>query len=639
MSVKDFKMLFDIGTIKHLGIHMYSTLPPVIGELVSNAWDADTEVVEITIPDGPLNDDSEIVVYDNGCGMSDEEVRLAYLIVGRDRRKDDDDAPTAKYGRAVMGRKGIGKFSAFGIASEIEIETVKEGKTSRFIMNYEELEKYAEKREYLMPPLEASGKVKTGTKITLRNINKYRSRSISVPNLRRGLARRFSIIAEEKNFAVSINGKKITLEERDLQRSLDLDTDGNKYLWEINDEEIKPETGWTVKGWIGALKRTDSAGDDIQRGIVIMARGKLVQEPFVFDATVGQQYALSYLVGELHAEFVDASEDTIGTTRNCLVWDTDRNSAFKEWGEKKVNKIAREWAEKRKKDNEKKLKENSFYLTFSDKAKEFENRRSVKIADKLIREVAVNNPLAEDKEMASVVTMCLNFLEFDAFRELSEDLMESDLEEVARIVDLFKEWEIVEAKEMMRVTEGRINTIEKLQNLIDGNALEVPTLHNFLKEFPWVLDPRWTLVEDEVRYSDLLREKFPESNEIPEKDRRIDFLCVAESNSVIVVEIKRPKFKASKKELLQLEEYVLFMRDHITQSTDPSVRKDEVIGYLLCGELVDTSFVREKRKTFTKDNIFIRLYSDLLKMVKDNHKEFLNRYIKLSEAKKKALQP
>ena len=36
-----YKMLFDIGTIKHLGLQMYSTLPPVIGELVSNAWDAD----------------------------------------------------------------------------------------------------------------------------------------------------------------------------------------------------------------------------------------------------------------------------------------------------------------------------------------------------------------------------------------------------------------------------------------------------------------------------------------------------------------------------------------------------------------------------------------------------------------------
>ena len=33
-------MKFDIGTIKHLGLQMYSTLPPVIGELVTNAWDA-----------------------------------------------------------------------------------------------------------------------------------------------------------------------------------------------------------------------------------------------------------------------------------------------------------------------------------------------------------------------------------------------------------------------------------------------------------------------------------------------------------------------------------------------------------------------------------------------------------------------
>ena len=39
-NVRPFEMDFDIATIKHLGLQMYSTLPPVIGELVANAWDA-----------------------------------------------------------------------------------------------------------------------------------------------------------------------------------------------------------------------------------------------------------------------------------------------------------------------------------------------------------------------------------------------------------------------------------------------------------------------------------------------------------------------------------------------------------------------------------------------------------------------
>ena len=75
-------MEFDPGTIKHLGLQMYSTLPPVIGELVSNAWDADAKRVDIVIPTTTLNDDSEITIADDGLGMTDKLVREAYLIVG-----------------------------------------------------------------------------------------------------------------------------------------------------------------------------------------------------------------------------------------------------------------------------------------------------------------------------------------------------------------------------------------------------------------------------------------------------------------------------------------------------------------------------------------------------------------------------
>ena len=95
-----------------------------------------------------------------------------------------------------------------------------------------------------------------------------------------------------------------------------------------------------------------------------MARGKLVQEPFVFNAVVGQQYALSYLIGELHTEFVDETEDTIGTTRNSLVWDTEANTALKEWGQKEINKIARAWGKKRVKIRKINCKKASYIVSF-----------------------------------------------------------------------------------------------------------------------------------------------------------------------------------------------------------------------------------------------------------------------------------
>lgn len=630
-----YKMQFDIGTIKHLGLQMYSTLPPVIGELVSNAWDAEATKVEIEIPIGAVTDKSEIVVKDNGLGMSDQEVRNAYLIVGRDRRKEEgtDLTPSPNFHRKVMGKKGIGKFSAFGIAGEIEVETVKKGETSRFKMNYAELEKNAKKRELAMPPLSPTGTVKKGTRITLRYISKFKNRKINIQGIRRGIARRFSIIGAQSNFKVIINDQAITPQERDLKRLLDTDADGKRYLWEFDNVEIKPETGWKVSGWIGALDRTNELEDGIQRGIVVMARGKLVQEPFVFEATVGQQYALSYLVGELHAEFVDDVEDTISTTRNSLVWDTESNAAFKEWGQSEVNKIARQWAEKRKLDNERELLKNPVYVSFTQEAERFSGSRVKKVADNLIREVAKQNPIGDQQTLQPVIQMCLDFMEFDAFHEMAQEMTEAGLQDASKLIQLFREWELVEAKEMMRVTEGRIATIEKLQALIKTNALEVPTLHNFLKEFPWVLDPRWTLVADEVTYSKLLQEQFPELPDGPEENRRIDFLCVKESNNLVVVEIKRPRSRVSIAELEQIEEYVSFMRNYVSNTTDPDLKNREVVGYLLCGDLVDTWKVRGKRDNLSAANIFVRRYSDLLSMVEANHKDFLSRYNKLRKAK------
>ena len=148
-------MEFDIGTIKHLGLQMYSTLPPVIGELVSNAWDANAMRVDITIPEGLIDAaTSEIIVQDNGLGMSDGDVRQAYLVVGRDRRKEEgDDTTSPPLSRQLQGHKGIGKFSAFGVAGEIEVESVKDGETSRLKLNYKQLEESSFRREILLPSL------------------------------------------------------------------------------------------------------------------------------------------------------------------------------------------------------------------------------------------------------------------------------------------------------------------------------------------------------------------------------------------------------------------------------------------------------------------------------------------------------
>ncbi|NUK60260.1 ATP-binding protein [Streptomyces lunaelactis] len=624
-------MEFDIGTIKHLGLQMYSTLPPVIAELVSNAWDAGASRVDIDIPLGTFGANSCIVITDDGDGMSDSEIREGYLVVGRDRRVAEEsderkDPPVRKY----MGRKGIGKFSGFGIARKVEVESCKDGHASRFVMDFDLLEQAAKRREIAFEALHATGQVGQGTRITLSAIQKYRNRSVSIGQLRRSLARRFSVI--DTDFVVSVNDTPLTPDERDLRRLVANDRKGAPYLWEFN-EEISPNTGWVVKGWIGALKQTDASTDGIPRGVVVMARGKLVQEPFFFEVNPAQQYALAYLVGELHAEFVDGAEDTVSTARNGLVWDNEANEALLSWGQRKIHYVAREWARRRKGDNLEALEKNRLYVRFKEEAEKTSNKRSAKAADRLIRDLIQRNPDETPDDIEKIVEWSIDYLEYDAFWELAQEVREADVSDPAKLVSLFREWEIVEAKEMSRVTEGRIETIRKLQQLIAENALEVPTLHNFLREFPWVLDPRWTLVDDEVTFSSLLKDKFPESDTELEEDKRIDFLCVRESDSLVVVEIKRPQSVASKKELDQIERYVSFLRHHVRTATDPEFSFRKVVGYLLCGRVASGFEPEEKVENLRNSEIYVRHYSDLLGMVERSHKDFLSKYGQLRSSR------
>lgn len=632
MTRKLFTMRFDIGTIKHLGLQMYSTLPSVISELVANAWDADATKVEIAVPDGRVTDASEIIVRDNGVGMSGQQIQDEYLIVGRDRRKGGTNE-TSKRKRPLMGRKGIGKFAGFGIAQIIRVESAPEkGEASCFEMDYEYLDSLNESESAKFQKW--STNLDKGTRVILKNIMKFRDRAIGVQSLRRSLARRFSIIGAENNFSMIVNGEEITPDERDLQRYLDKDQDGDSYLWEYDDEPIDETGKLTVSGWIGALRRTDSVDDGVDRGIAIMARGKLVQSPFTFEAVVGQQFALSYLIGEIHAEFVDSQEDTIATSRNTLVWDVPANAKLMEWGKKQVNKIAREWAKRRGEQKQKMIEESPQYQVFVEKANATGNKRAKQIFDKLVRNAIQNATPDDDLKVNHMIKLATDYLEFDQFWAMAEEIRDTKIDDLNKIVNLFREWEIVEAKEMMRITEGRIETIKKFEDLINTGAKEVPVVHQFLKEFPWVLDPRWTLVSDETYYSKLLKEQFPESDTVPEINRRIDFLCIGEGQTLVVVEIKRPGEKMNKADLEQIEGYVQFLRGEIDKSSGER-KYDFVVGYLMGSDIVGRDDVKQKQKTLANDRIYVKTYRDLLIMVEDSHREFLDRYKKLQEVKAK----
>ena len=222
-----FRMTVDLNVLDHLADGLYSSVAAVITETVANAWDADATEISIAL----ALDDDRIAVSDNGVGMDTAAVNNQYLRVGYRRRAHEDRTPR---GRAVMGRKGIGKLSLFSIADVIEVHTkVVDAEPVGFRIVAHDLRSAMASglAEYNPTPVAAEiVPGDRGTRIVVTHLKRERLREVSPDSLRRRLARRFSVIGSD-DFYVSVNGSRVTAADRDDLRFVE-------YLWVFGDREI-----------------------------------------------------------------------------------------------------------------------------------------------------------------------------------------------------------------------------------------------------------------------------------------------------------------------------------------------------------------------------------------------------------------
>lgn len=96
-----------------------------IAEQIKNATDANATQVTIDFSKMYEEDEKLITIVDNGEGMSLDEIKDKWLNVATNNKTFDN---------TQLGGKGIGRFSLFRLADEIEIETTKNGFTNIFTL-------------------------------------------------------------------------------------------------------------------------------------------------------------------------------------------------------------------------------------------------------------------------------------------------------------------------------------------------------------------------------------------------------------------------------------------------------------------------------------------------------------------------
>ncbi len=625
IDISPYEMAISLNAIKNLGINLYTSVPAVLSEVVANAWDADASHVNIEIGL------EQISVSDDGVGMTREDLNNRFLLVGYDKRNDSDNpyARLTPKKRKPMGRKGIGKLSVFSVAHEIEVQTVKDGQSSGFVMKIEDiLEALGDNRATTYRPEalpESSIEVKVGTRIIMRRLKKRTDQAAR--SLRRRLARRFSVL-DDTNFAVSIDCKPVTVADRDY-------FDQVEFLWLLGEEsasysahapnitKIKTvdneiDEGVTVTGWIGTVERP-SAIKDSDTALVLMARGKLVQENLLRSLQETGIYA-EYVVGEVNADFLDedGDDDIVTSDRQRIKEDDPRVEKLFAFLEPTLARIRREWDQNRREVGVQKARRNPVLAEWLDQYKGDVRAHAETMLAKIETLRLPDEESKKELYRASIVGFERLALR-DALSRLNKLETEQDFD---LLKELFGDIDELEAFHYYQIIKSRLNVVEQFINILPEARERV--VQEYLFDHLWLLDPSWERASVNARIEQKVTEEFGKLDAgltDEEKEGRIDIRYQTAAGKHIIIELKRYKRKVRVLELVaQVEKYVTALEKVLTARFPNEPRVIEAI--CIIGEPpVDEN--DRNRNVLREYNARYITYDTLIKQTQDSYQEYL----------------
>ena len=608
---------FDPNTIEHLGISLYSKLPSVLSELVSNSWDADAEIVSINFVD--KDSKKEIIYTDDGDGMTFDELNNKYLLIGRNRRQGVTKVTTDK-GRKVIGKKGLGKLSVFGICDVIEVISIKNGLKNHFKMDLLEI-KTSKDSSYNPEIIEHDLKTQepSGTVLKLKKIR--RKSPFYLEDIALSLSKKFLIFGEIK-VSLSLNNSDDITVTSELKYSK-LNT---QFTWEFPDE--KYDSGYefwkSIKGSVITLETP--VKDTEMRGIYLTSRGKIVNTANFYGLRDTDQFH-SYVTGYLEVDFIDEFDiDVISTDRHSLNWEHDKTRELQDYLQKIIKKIGGEWRHKRAEENRINIKKskNIDIDEWQKKLPTYERE----LSNKIINPVLENTNIDLD-ESTNIISNVIDKFDNKTFKDYASKIADiSKPEDIPLLLNLMEDWKAIEAKQFKDLAYSRIEVIKQFEEHINTDTKEVPTLHDFFKKFSWLLDPRILEFKDEVTYSSVLKNSFPEDT-LDEKNKRIDFLCSNALGDILyVIEIKRSLYKVDLKAIDQAYSYGSFLKRKFSSNSGFS----KVVCYVIGGEKsADYEFLDREETYMNQGQVFVKTYRELLEQSKQYHREFIETYDSFQE--------
>ena len=435
-----YEFSFGYLALKMLGKTLYSNPFAALSELIANGFDAQADKVWVYL-DIRDKKNAEVIVIDNGNGMTDSTIKDKYLQVGKKNRADADDI--------MMGRKGIGKLAAFYLSNKYYVVTKTETEENIYEIDFTGYEngtiqeddnnhQYINKVNNLnFTYKNIYESLNSGTAIVMNNVSfvGYGKKSFAV--LESELSELFSFGSVDRKIYLKVvaNDKEINNEFIEVKKRIAF-KNMSKILYNLDDEEFKNVialNGVTIKntenlsnetttkiivekynveareaivgsknvkikprGWIGihhTINRDLAHQNDEENFINssyyqfnkvrIYIRGKLALEN-ILPRVHNTQYYANYIEGEIHCDELDLNDlpDITSSSRQDLDKNDDRVVALVEYVKTIVNNLVNFKDNQAKADkNRHKTKQRNAVKELSNDIEESLNKKKGKIIE------------------------------------------------------------------------------------------------------------------------------------------------------------------------------------------------------------------------------------------------------------------
>ena len=326
-EAREFQFEISLSVLNHLGRNLYRNFITVLGEAISNAWDADATSVYIDID----REKSYFRIVDHGIGMTANDFQNKFLKIGYSKRskgkyKSQSDRP-------FIGAKGIGKLALLSCAKRISVfSRTKRGNYVGGVIDNSGLD--AAIRHDLTPDqysleqldfeliADLADDHKNGTIIVFEDFKEPLRNSI--PYLKKLLAMTFRFSIIDDDFAIFANDEKITVD--DLSDLIS----ATEFLWTINEfsddytdklSKLKADplaitTPLDIAAFLATVEKPrhlNVAGTDARATVDLFVNGRL-REKHILRHIPTQRILESYLYGQIHFDAMDQGETDPSTS-------------------------------------------------------------------------------------------------------------------------------------------------------------------------------------------------------------------------------------------------------------------------------------------------------------------------------------